>query len=211
MWDRISKCDVNHEWSASIVQNRGKLRAYFCEVAASFDLAQGTDNGIDPVPGWWRRNVSEFEDQIALFCPGCGVPAKLKGHMDYEETDTYTSSNADLALKSLNKKRNIIELIGMQGNATIDHKVTDYSQRKIARAKQKFKYRVRSLFYRDVLKYLRQMSYELKRSSARGASPASKALLSSRPQSTVTSPKPMTIPNASSGSPTIEKVDAAIH
>jgi hypothetical protein len=163
IWDRISKCDVNHEWSASIVHNRGKLRAYFCEVAASFDLARGTDNGIDPVPGWWRRNLSEFEDQIALFCPGCGVPAKLKGHMDYEETDTYTSSNADLAFKSLSKKRKIIEVTGIQGNATIDHKVTDYSQRKIARAKQKFRYRVKSLFCRDLLSYLRQMNYEFRR------------------------------------------------
>ena len=55
--------------------------------------------------------------------------------MDYEETDTYTSSNADLAFKSLSKKnRKIIEVTRMEGNPTIDHKVTDYSQRKIARA-----------------------------------------------------------------------------
>ena len=33
------------------------------------------------------------------------------------------------------------------------HKVTDYSQRKIARAKQEFKYRVKSLFYRDLPSY----------------------------------------------------------
>jgi hypothetical protein len=164
MWDRISKCDVNHNWSASIVQNRGKVRAYFCEVAASFDLARGTDNGIDPVPGWWRRNVSEFQDQIAIFCPGCGIPAKLKGHMDYEETDTYTSSNADLALKSLNKKRKIVELTEMQRHATIDHKVTEYSPKMNAGAKQKFMYRARSVFYRDILSYLRQMDYELRSS-----------------------------------------------
>lgn len=126
MWDRISKCDINHDWSASIVQNQGKLRAYFCEVAASFDLARGTDNGIEAVPGWWRRHVSEFEDQVRHFCPGCGVPAKLKGHMDSENTDTYTRSNADLASKSLKKGRKIIELDDT--NAVIDHKVTQYSQ-----------------------------------------------------------------------------------
>ena len=96
MWDRISKCEINHYWSASIIQNKGKLRAYFCEVAAAFDLARGTDHGIEPVSGWWRRNISEFEDQVALFCPGCGVPAKLRGHLDYEETDTYTTTNEDL-------------------------------------------------------------------------------------------------------------------
>lgn len=128
MWDRISRCDVNHEWSASIVQNNGKLRAYFCEVAASFDLARGTDNGIEPVPGWWRRNISKFDDQVSHFCPGCGVPAKLKGHMDFEDTDTYTSSNADLALKSLKKNRKIVEFHPGEEVDSISHKVTYYSE-----------------------------------------------------------------------------------
>ncbi len=129
MWDRISRCDVNHEWSASIVQNKGKLRAYFCEVAASFDLARGTDNGIEPVAGWWRRDLSRFDDQVSRFCPGCGVPAKLKGHLDSEDTDTYTASNADIALKSLNKNRKIIEITRDQVAGEIEHKkVTNYSQ-----------------------------------------------------------------------------------
>ena len=129
MWSRISKCDVNHEWSASIVQNNGKIRAYFCEVAASFDLARGTDNGIEPVPGWWRRHLSEFDDQVQRFCPGCGVPAKLKGHMDHEDTDTYTASNADIALKSLKKDRKIVEITRDQVIGEISHKkVTNYSQ-----------------------------------------------------------------------------------
>ena len=111
MWDRISKCDINQNWSATIIQNHGKLRAYFCEVAASFDLARGTDNGMEVTPGWWRKNVSEFSDQVARFCPGCGVPAKLEGHFDNEETDTYTVSNADIALKSHQKKhRTIVEV-----------------------------------------------------------------------------------------------------
>lgn len=127
MWERISRCDVNHEWSASLVQNNGKLRAYFCEVAASFDLARGTDNGIEPVKGWWRRDLSEFDDQVKRFCPGCGVPAKLKGHMDFEDTDTYTASNEDLALKSLKKNRKIIKLTEPQNGTSIDRKVTQYS------------------------------------------------------------------------------------
>ena len=101
MWDRISECDVNRYWSATIIQNNEKLRAYFCEVAACFDLARGTDHGIEVVPGWWRRNISEFEEQVGHFCPGCGVPARLRGHMDWEETDTYTEANADLARQSL--------------------------------------------------------------------------------------------------------------
>ena len=179
MWDRISKCDINQNWSASIVQNKGKLRAYFCEVAASFDLARGTDNGIEVVPGWWRRNVSEFEDQIALFCPGCGVPAKLTGHMDYESIDTYTVSNEDLALKSLNKGRKIVKYTESSDRNAIAHKVTDYSEwlRQMPKpkyaqllrtiSKQKLKNRIRELFYRELPSYVRQMSYELRRSLKR--------------------------------------------
>jgi hypothetical protein len=128
MWDLISQCDVNHNWSASIIQNKGNLRAYFCEVAASFDLARGTDHGIPVEPGWWRRNISEFDDQVARFCPGCGVPARLKGHMDFEETDTYTASNVDIARQTKNKRRKVIELESNAPRATINHKVTEYSE-----------------------------------------------------------------------------------
>ncbi len=129
MWDHISRCDINQEWSASIIENKGKLRAYFCEVAGSFDLARVEDHGVEAVPGWWRRNVSEFKDQVQHFCPGCGVPAKLKGHMDYEEIDTYTASNADLAQKSLKKKRKIVEIKSGAEMETLRRAVTDYSHR----------------------------------------------------------------------------------
>jgi hypothetical protein len=129
MWERISNCDINQEWSATIVQNRGKLRAYFCEVAASFDLARGTDHGIEVTPGWWRRHISEFEDQVAHFCPGCGVPAKLKGNLDVEEIDTYTRSNEDLALKSVRKKkRKVQELKDVSNSERARYKVTQYSE-----------------------------------------------------------------------------------
>lgn len=129
MWDRISRCDINQYWSASIIENKGKLRAYFCEIGGSFDLARGEDHGIEPVPGWWRRNVSEFEDQVRHFCPGCGVPAKLKGNMDCEEIDSYTATNADLAEKSRKKGRKVVEVRRKADAEFLDGKVTDYSER----------------------------------------------------------------------------------
>ncbi|MBY6241850.1 radical SAM protein [Methylosinus sp. Sm6] len=133
MWERIGRCDINHNWSASIVENNGRLRAYFCEVAASFDLARGTDFGVDVEPGWWRRNVASFDDQVARFCPGCGVPAKVIGHMDFEEIDTYTQTNADIAEASLRKKRKIIVLDKAEARF-LDHKVTEYSPKLRAEA-----------------------------------------------------------------------------
>ena len=128
MWDRISKCDVNQNWSATVVQVKGRLRAYFCEVAASFDLARGGDHGIEATPGWWRKHISEFADQVERFCPGCGVPARLTGHMDYEEIDTYTVSNADIAEKSLKHKRKIVLAKDPKEYQPLMHKVTQYSE-----------------------------------------------------------------------------------
>ncbi len=55
MWERIGRCDVNQMWSASIVEVRGILKAYFCEIAAAFDLARGGQHGMDVAPGWWKR------------------------------------------------------------------------------------------------------------------------------------------------------------
>jgi organic radical activating enzyme len=109
MWERIANCDINKEWSASIVQNKGKLRAYFCEVAASFDLARGTDHGHPLVPGWWMSHIKAFSDQIKTFCPGCGVPAKLKGRRDADEIDDYSATNKDLALKVSKRKSRYVD------------------------------------------------------------------------------------------------------
>ena len=124
MWEKIAGCDVNREWSASIVQNNGNLRAYFCEVAASFDLARGTDNGHPVVEGWWKKPIREFEGQIKHFCTGCGVPARLRGSMDNEQLDTYTKSNADLAIKSRDTKGRKIQLL--ETEKALEHKVTEY-------------------------------------------------------------------------------------
>ena len=108
MWEKITKCDINREWSASIVQNNGELRAYFCEVAASFDLARKQNHGKPVVEGWWKQNITEFGEQIKKFCPGCGVAAKQKSDKDIEELDTYTRSNADIA--TVRKNRHVVYL-----------------------------------------------------------------------------------------------------
>lgn len=99
MWQMITECDINREWSASIVENKGELRAYFCEVAASFDLARGQDHGLPVEEGWWKRGIEDFSRQIGHFCPGCGVAAKQKPVKDTEEIDCVTDSNVDLIKK----------------------------------------------------------------------------------------------------------------
>lgn len=128
MWEKISQCDINQNWSATIIQVNGRLRCYFCEVAASFDQARGEDNGFEVGPDWWKRGIVEFSEQIQHFCPGCGVPAKFAGPLDCEEIDMFSETNRDIAQKSLKKRRKIIEIKTLEQLNTSRHKVTDYSK-----------------------------------------------------------------------------------
>ena len=126
MWERISRCDINREWSATIIQNQNKLRAYFCEVAASFDLSRNTDFGIPVTLDWWKRPIVDFASQIRKFCPGCGAAARQKPTVDANQIDTYTKTNADIALKSKEQKnRKIEELVS---NRTEERRITQYYQ-----------------------------------------------------------------------------------
>lgn len=148
MWKKIADCDINKYWSGTIIQNQGKLRAYFCEVAASFDLAKKQDHGMEVLPGWWKRPMADFSTQVKALCPSCGVPAKLKGHMDYEETDTYTISNIDLVNVSKKYKRHAILVDKEYAKQTINHDVTEYTKSHLLRKKiiGRIKHHVRRFF-----------------------------------------------------------------
>lgn len=127
MWEKIGNCDINREWSASIVQNKGQLRAYFCEVAASFDLARNQDHGLALEEGWWRKPITDFADQIKRFCPGCGVPAKQPPMKDFADTDTYTDTNADIAIKSQMQKKRKVIYMAAENKKDTNRRVTSYN------------------------------------------------------------------------------------
>lgn len=126
MWARIAQCDINQNWSASIVQLKGELRAYFCEVAAAFDVARGTDNGHAVVDGWWRRPIEDYSDQIQHFCPGCGAAARLTPTRDADDLDTYTASNQDLVDRSLRRKRKV-QLLDIEDARATASPITTYN------------------------------------------------------------------------------------
>lgn len=127
VWQMIPECDINLNWSAAIVQNRGELRYYFCEVAAAFDLARGEDHGLPLKDNWWLDGIKVYEDQIRHFCPGCGVAAKIQGPLDSDETDMYTVSNEQIALKGRKKRGKVIRIESIEDVQQLKHQVTDYS------------------------------------------------------------------------------------
>jgi hypothetical protein len=128
MWQLISQCDINQRWSGTIIQNNGVLRAYFCEVAGSFDVARGEDFGHAVVDNWWRKPIEEYVSQIQKFCPGCGAAARFKGTLDVEETDTYTISNLDLVKKSEKRKRKSILISEANSMELLEQPITSHQK-----------------------------------------------------------------------------------
>lgn len=121
MWAMIERCDINRNWSGAIAQRRGELRAYFCEVAAAFDNVRDEDHGIPVTPGWWRLGMDAFEHQARRWCPDCGVPLKMRGHQDREDTDDISRTWADLTVNG--KRRHVLHESVDQEHT---HEATDY-------------------------------------------------------------------------------------
>lgn len=99
----IEQCDVNLKWSGAIAQVNGELRAYFCEIAAAWDLVRGQDNGLPVEPGWWRWGMERFADQAKL-CHDCGVPLKLRGHLDTDFVYDTSATNRQYVRVNVRRK-----------------------------------------------------------------------------------------------------------
>ena len=84
MWFLIDKCWFQQAWSASI----NPKGAYFCEMAAAFAmLYDDAPEGWKVEPGWWKRTVKDFKDQIEYFCPKCGMACSLHRRISTENID----------------------------------------------------------------------------------------------------------------------------
>jgi hypothetical protein len=92
-WRLIGDCPINKHWSAILCLVRGELRGFLCEVqghmaalhADNPDWA-GTgqpmpDVGLPPVPGWWRRPLQDFAEQVKTCCHHCSVPLNRPGQL----------------------------------------------------------------------------------------------------------------------------------
>jgi hypothetical protein len=61
-------CWVQNSWSASITPKG----AFFCEIAAAFDILFDGPGGWAIEPGWWKRKPEEFGDQLE-WCEICSA------------------------------------------------------------------------------------------------------------------------------------------
>lgn len=137
-WRLIGECDVNRWWSAALGVFRGKLRAYFCEIAYSQAALHadnpdwcGTksplpDTGLVPFPGWWRLPMEAFREQVETHCHACGIPLRRPGqfaiggdHEEFSETHRYIARP-----KTRGRPVQMIESIGTVERP--DRPATDY-------------------------------------------------------------------------------------
>lgn len=122
--DQPSILAVVNGW---VVQVAGTDIAASVDNLISFDLARNQDRGFALEEGWWRKPITDFADQIKRFCPGCGVPAKQPPMKDFADTDTYTDTNADIAIKSQMQKKRKVIYMAAENKKDTNRRVTSYN------------------------------------------------------------------------------------
>lgn len=85
-----SECWLQRKWSPAI----SKKGCFFCEVAATFDLLFDDPGGYPIVPGWWKKNERDFNDQVERYCGRCSVPVPMESFPDNIPHDYVSAQNA---------------------------------------------------------------------------------------------------------------------
>jgi hypothetical protein len=91
MWRYIDKCWAQMSWSASI-NPRG---AWFCEIAGSMAMLFEEGQGWPVTPGWWKRQVWDFKEQIGQWCPRCGYACSLLRRPSTDKIDDISPGNLE--------------------------------------------------------------------------------------------------------------------
>lgn len=93
----IDNCWVQKLWSPSINPNG----AFFCEIAAVFDLLFGIGGGYSIEKDWWKRDVKEFMDQRGLYCGLCSMAIPY-GHIPNNNRWEWVSAGNARRLEGIN-------------------------------------------------------------------------------------------------------------
>ena len=131
-WDMIANCDVNQHWSALVGVVPGKgLRAFFCELAYAqaalhADDPEWPDTGMPVEPGWWKRPMQDFAEQVRWHCHRCGVPLRRFGQLAVSGQHEEVSETHKDIYKPKDKNRRV-ELITVDAPSTpVLRRMTDY-------------------------------------------------------------------------------------
>jgi len=90
LWPAIERCELQEKWSASITPKG----FFFCEVAGAFDTVFDGPGGMAVTPDCWTLDLDAYRQQIALWCPRCGICVPgLPKRRDSESRDDISQSN----------------------------------------------------------------------------------------------------------------------
>lgn len=117
MFLAIDHCWLQESWSASI----NPKGAFFCEIAAAMSILFNGSNGWKVEPGWWKRTVKDYKEQIEEFCPKCGVALNLKRRASIDGRD-------DISPKNLERLKGRSLKIDAGKYAVSDLKIVDYPE-----------------------------------------------------------------------------------
>jgi hypothetical protein len=95
-------CWIQNLWSSSITPKG----AFFCEIAAAFDMLTDGPGGWPIEKGWWRRKPEDFGDQLN-WCEMCSACLMVPSIPDMMETDI-VSPEWKKRLDALGSKKKVI-------------------------------------------------------------------------------------------------------
>ena len=92
--EKVEDCWLQKTWSATITPKGG----FYCEVAGALDILFDGPGGFDVEnnPGWWKRGLEEFEDQIQRYCSKCGIATGLPYTDSSSVIDDISEDNYEL-------------------------------------------------------------------------------------------------------------------
>lgn len=91
MFLAIEHCWLQENWSASI----NPKGAFFCEIAAAMSILFDGSPGWKVEPGWWKRTVKDYKEQIEEFCPKCGAALSLRRRASIDGRDDISPKNLE--------------------------------------------------------------------------------------------------------------------
>lgn len=81
------KCWLQNTWSASVTPKG----AFFCEIAGAMDMLFDGPGGWPIEKDWWKRDVSDFADQLH-WCESCGFACETFTRNANDEKDDVSAS-----------------------------------------------------------------------------------------------------------------------
>jgi len=96
----IDRCWIQETWSPSINPKGG----FFCEVAATLDLLFNGPGGYPLEPGWWRKEVADFQAQRDYYCRWCSIALPLRSLPNNLPFDFVSPGNAERLKKARSPK-----------------------------------------------------------------------------------------------------------